>query len=71
MIYSVDRIEGTVAVLVGDSGPDLTVLLSELPAGITEGSVLRFNDGVYTLDCQEEQKRRQRILSLEKKLRGL
>lgn len=70
MTYSVDRIEGAYAVLVGETEPDLTVLLSELPEGVKEGAVLRLQDGVYVLDAEEQQRRRSRILALQEKLRG-
>ncbi len=68
-MYSVDRIEGEYAVLVGDSGPELPVLLAELPEGVREGNVLRLEDGVYRTDATEEQHRRSQILSLQDKLR--
>lgn len=68
-IFSVDRIEGACAVLVGDAGDELTVLLTELPEGIKAGNVVRAEDGVYQLDTAEEQRRRAQILSLQEKLR--
>ena len=67
--YSVDRIEGEYAVLVGDNGPDRPVLLAELPEGVKAGSILRLEAGVYSLDATEEQQRRRQILSLQDKLR--
>ena len=69
MIYSVDRIEGAYAVLVGETEPDLSVLLSDLPECVKEGTVLRLQDGVYVLDVEEQQRRRTRILALQEKLR--
>ena len=39
--YSVDRIEGELAILVGDSGEEHSVQLHQLPGGTTEGTVLR------------------------------
>ena len=68
-LYSVDRIEGDYAVLTGDSGPDISVLLAQLPEGIKPGRILRLEDGVYTVDEAEEQQRRSRILALQAKLR--
>lgn len=39
--YAVDRIEGDIAVLVGDSGDTIDMPRVELPKGLREGSVLR------------------------------
>ena len=68
-VYSVDRIEGTYAVLVGESEPDVTVSLECLPEGVKAGNVLRFDHGAYILDADEEEIRRQRIFALQEKLR--
>lgn len=68
-IYSVDRIEGTYAVLVGDDGDDCSVLLTDLPEGMKEGAVVRLENGAYALDESEQQSRRSRVLSLQEKLR--
>ena len=38
--YAVDRIEGVQAVLVGDSGDEVSVQLDRLPSEVTEGAVL-------------------------------
>lgn len=67
-MYSVDRVEGAYAVLVGDVD-DVSVPLTELPEGVKEGSVLRLENGAYVLDSAEEQRQRNRILSLQEKLR--
>ncbi|MBE6806588.1 MAG: DUF3006 domain-containing protein [Ruminococcaceae bacterium] len=67
-VYSVDRIVGDVAVLVGED-TSLSVAMSLLPTGVKEGSVLRVEDGSYVLDSVEEEARRQRILSLQNKVR--
>lgn len=67
-VYSVDRIEGDYAVLVGEDKSNVTVSLDRLPAGIKEGNVLRFEGGAYSLDSAEEQQRRSRILALQEKL---
>ncbi len=69
IVYSVDRIVGEYAVLVGESAQDISVPLSELPQGIREGNVLRYDGNSYTLDDAEEQRRRAQILSLQNKLR--
>ncbi|HWO88386.1 MAG TPA: DUF3006 domain-containing protein, partial [Gemmatimonadales bacterium] len=40
-LFAVDRIEGQIAVVVGDDGKAHDVARSELPQGTREGSVLR------------------------------
>ncbi len=40
-IYTVDRLEGDIAVLLGDDGKTYDVARRELPKGAREGSVLR------------------------------
>jgi len=39
--YVVDRIEGTIAVLIDDDGRPASVPLERLPSGVEEGVVLR------------------------------
>jgi hypothetical protein len=39
--YAVDRLEGNIAVLVGDSGDTIDMPRAKLPKGVREGSVLR------------------------------
>jgi Protein of unknown function (DUF3006) len=41
MVYTVDRLEGEIAVLVGDDGAALDVLAADLPLEVGPGSVLR------------------------------
>ena len=40
-VYVVDRIEGELAILVGDDGSQVDVLLPGLPLPVSEGTVLR------------------------------
>ena len=68
-VYAVDRIEGDMAVLVGEDALSLSVPVSRLPQGIKEGSVLRVEGDAYVLDPAQEEVRRQRILALQEKLR--
>lgn len=44
--YGVDRIEGKIAVLIGDDGRSVDVPRQMLPAGVREGSVLQVRIGV-------------------------
>ena len=63
--YAVDRLEGTIAVLVSDSGATVQMPRVELPTGIREGAVLRVRFGAQNLpdwssaviDKEEEQRR--------------
>ena len=67
--YSVDRIEGDYAVLMEEDCSTISVLLTDLPDGTREGSLLQEESGVYKLDVEQEQFRRSAILSLQEKLR--
>jgi hypothetical protein len=65
--YAVDRLEGNIAVLVGDSGDTIDMPRVELPKGLREGSVLRVRFGAQNLPDwssavidKEEEKRRLR-----------
>ena len=69
MVYSIDRIEGDVVVLVDDDGHSIPVSLSALPSSVACGDVLRMQDGVYVLDTDETQARRSYAFSLQEKLR--
>lgn len=67
--YSVDRIEGDVAVLVDDTGHSVPVPVSQLPASICVGDVLRLRNGIYEPDRAETDARRSLVLSLQDKIR--
>lgn len=43
--YVIDRIEGRIAVLIGDDGQTYQVPLDQLPRGIAEDVVLRVSSG--------------------------
>ena len=70
MRYSIDRIEGDVAVLVDDDTKVLHVPLSALPDSAQCGDVLYREDGAYCVDVVETEKRRAYVLSLQEKLRS-
>lgn len=67
-IYVIDRIEESIAVLVGDSGEKAEIPLSGLPSGAHEGSCLRSCEHGFALDEGEEATRKRRI---ERKLNAL
>lgn len=68
MFYVIDRIEGSIAILVSDSGEKMEVPLSGLPSGAHEGSCLRPCECGFVLDEGEEATRKRRI---ERKLNAL
>ena len=71
--YILDRIEGTVAVLLPlADGPALELPLTDLPCGSHEGAVLHLCDGLWSLDPEAEENRRRAMqnrlkMLLEKK----
>lgn len=69
-IYSVDRVANGLAVLEDDAGISCTVPLADLPVGTKEGSILRLTDMGYVLDTAIENERRNKVLSLQEKLRN-
>lgn len=69
MLYSVDRIEREIAVLVDEDGNSTDVPLAALPTGVKGGDMLRLNDGVYTRDDDAAAERRRQILALQNRLR--
>lgn len=69
MNFSVDRIEGDLAVLEDENGVLQTVPLAQLPPDTREGSVLRLENGVWTLDADEAARRRAEALHLQALLR--
>ena len=68
-LWSVDRIEGDVAVLIDENGNDTVAALADLPARLKEGMMLRLADGVYAFDEKAAQERKNAVLSLQEKLR--
>ena len=65
---SVDRIENDTAVCERDDMSVVELALSALPQGTKEGSVLKVENGIYSLDESEEKRRRKRILELQNML---
>ncbi|MDR3345214.1 MAG: DUF3006 domain-containing protein [Oscillospiraceae bacterium] len=68
-IFAVDRIEDALAVLETEDGGFVDFPLSGLPPGTRQGSVLRRNAaGVYSLDANEEARRRAENFALQEQL---
>ncbi len=68
MILIVDRIEEGTAVLEKDGLGHIYVPVSELPEGVKEGTVLRFDGTSYIIDADEEEIRRKCILELQSRI---
>ena len=67
--YSVDRVEGDIAVLIDDDGCSCPTPLMDLPVDIRCGDVLILQDGVYMHDREATESRRSYVQSLQEKLR--
>ena len=62
MKYAVEKIENNIVVLESlDSKMKKEVLLSKLPKGTKEGTILTYENGVYSKDEVLEQQRRTSI----------
>jgi hypothetical protein len=69
MIYIVDRIEDDIAVLENkDTKEIINIPKKDLPK-IKEGSVLKYENDKYTIDKEEEEKRKKAVLEKFNKLR--
>ena len=69
-LFSLDRIEGEIAVLVDDDGVIVHEPLSSLPGQVCEGNLYRKNEAGYREDLDELQARRQKVRALQDRLRG-
>ncbi len=68
-VYSVDRIEGDVAVLVGADGTTYDVMLCDLPDGVEERTVLQYENGAFRPDTAAQRQQEDRIKALQDRLR--
>ena len=68
-LYSLDRIEGDVAVLIEDGGTTIEVPVSDLPPVPEEGKMYRQIDGRFVEDTDAEEVRRAAVRALQDKLR--
>lgn len=68
-LYSLDRIEGDVAVLVEDGGTSIEVPVADLPPVPAEGKMYRQMDGRFVEDGDAERARRAAVRALQNKLR--
>ncbi len=64
MVYSVDRVIGDRAILLGDDGEPLDMPLSSLPEGIKTGDILRWEDGKAARSPADEEARRKLVAQM-------
>lgn len=69
MVYSLDRIEGEIAVLVADDGELSYVPVTCLPAAAGEGKMYRKEGETYVEDLAAAEARRERVRQLQNRLR--
>ncbi len=69
MLYSIDRFEGDIAVLIDEEKVAHTVPRAQLPADAKAGEMLRLENGQYIPDDDAARARREQILRLQQKLR--
>ena len=71
MKYALDRIEENIAILENiETGELIKISIQHLPPNIHEGTILKEKNNTYTIDIQEEEKRRRKNQEKFKKLRG-
>ena len=68
MKYIIDRLEEGLAICETELRKRISVTVSHLPKGIKEGDVLREEEGRFSLDSEETDKRRR---EMKKKLMDL
>ena len=65
----VDRIVGDIAVLEKEDKRHIEVSVAEIGVEIKEGSILLFDDRVYTADVDSEAARRKKLFEIQQKLK--
>ena len=68
--WSIDRLEGSFAVCEGENRQRKESPLADLPEGVKEGDVLRLADGMYQIDREETERRREENRRLLESLLG-
>ncbi len=69
MLFSIDRIESSFAVLVDENGETVTVNADQLPDGVREGDMVKKTDAGFFAAPEETELRRQQVLALQNRLR--
>ena len=70
MRFTVDRIEGSVAVCEDSDGVMKNIDLKKLPDNVKSGDIVVFMDGRFILDITATLERRAEIAALQEKLLG-
>ena len=71
MIYIVDRIEDNIAILENkETKETIDISLDILPNNLKEGNVLKYENNTYTLDKEQEEERRNAIISKFERLKN-
>ena len=65
---SIDRVEDGIAVCITENGGRVLALVSRLPEGAAEGSVLRLENGSWTLCAEETERIRKELFALQESL---
>ncbi len=68
MLYSLDRFEANTAILVDEEGNNHVVPFLKLPEEAAAGTMIRYEDGVYSVDMYATAERRRRIAAMQEKL---
>lgn len=68
MRITIDRIEQELAVCQSENGENRVIAVSELPEGVKEGMILAEENGLWTIDREETEKRRQEMKDRLKRL---
>ena len=66
--FTVDRIEGEIAVLECENGSFVNMELASLPKNIREGDIIRFDSNSCFLSTEENDHRRRKMQKLMDKL---
>lgn len=69
-IFAIDKIEDNIVILENITSKEKKEINKEiLPLDIKEGSIINYENNTYSLNINEEEKRRQQILERFKNLR--
>ncbi len=69
-LFSIDRFEGELAVLIDDEGRTVTISRVALPSGAAEGDVLSRGSGGFCLEKEETARRKAAARAAAAKLFG-